>query len=422
MSSTLFRVLPVRWGDACLLSSARGIYLFDGGSLDGDLDRLLRERRVGKIRAVVCTAGTPGRLGGVIDLMDGGYPVSEFWLPEGVRGLLDAASRFDGGFPDWFLRCAWPVPVEASFPVPRTMRPVHGTGVLAGAAVMALLSAAACTGRLPERPRPMTPGGAFVAVAELLAGRALGRGGRVLGAMVLDVLDRGAGRELAEPDLAVLCARLLAREAEALPVAVNRVRRAVARTLAPLVAVGGLLARGGFRVRWFRPTGELEQRLVPRHPIRCLNGVPDPQPGAADEGVTAGALFQAARRLDSPEAGLVFNYGNAGCGALLCGASSLSFLGRRGVLPLTRPTVITAPHQGGLGGEGAYARIAQGDPSANVWVRTHCSHARKVAEPFRRQPSRYCLHNCRDRTVQEILLAFERGRWRRLSGGVCTCF
>ncbi|EGB15048.1 hypothetical protein DND132_1842 [Pseudodesulfovibrio mercurii] len=431
MDSTLFRVLPVDRGEACLLSTRRGAYLFDGGGLTGRLPRLLRERRVGRIRAAVCTSASPERLGGILDLMDADYPVGEYWLPEGLLDLAGAAGAFDGGFPDWLVRCGWPVPVEASFPVPDTLPPVGG-GDLSAGATMALLGAAACTGRLPVRPRPLTPESAFASVTEMLLAGTANRGGGELLSLCLDGLSRAA--DVDPGTRAVLCARLLACRAEGLAVSTHAAAREMAGVLALAVAVQGLLFRGGVRVRWFRQTGRLEERLVPRHPVMCLNGLPVPEgregvsdpvrPGrgeGAPARVSAPAVFQAVRRLGASASGLVFRYGDAECGALLCGESKLSFLGRRGTLALTRPTVVAAPQLGGLGGEEAYGRIRSVAPEADVWVRSHGSHARRVAEGFRHQAVRLCLRGCRDRTVQEILLAFRQGRWDRLSGGSCTC-
>ncbi|WP_207262693.1 hypothetical protein [Desulfovibrio sp. Huiquan2017] len=423
MDSTTFRVLPVERGEACLLSTRRGTYLFDGGGLNGGLPRLLRERRVGRIRAAVCTSASPGRLGGILDLMGSGYPVSEYWLPEGLRALATAVRGFDGGFPDWLVRCGWPVPVAASFPVPGTLPPV-GDGPLGGGAMLALLGAAACMGGLPDRPRPLTPKSTLASVAEMLLSRAAGPGGGGLLPLCLDGLGKAGGDDPGA--WAVLCGRLLARRAEGLAVSSHGVAREMAGTLALAVTAEGLLARDGGRVRWFRQTGRLEEHLVPRHPVMCLNGLPQPDEAGCAGGLSAGRLsassvFQAIRRLGASGAGLVFRYGDAECGALLCGNSKLSFLGRRGTLLLTRPSVVAAPQLGGLGGEEAYARIRSTDPVSDVWVRSHGSHARRVAEGFRRQAVRCCLRNCRDRTLQEILFAFVRGRWRRLSGGSCTC-
>ncbi|WP_338668487.1 hypothetical protein [Pseudodesulfovibrio methanolicus] len=418
MDSITFRMLPVDRGEACLLSTRRGAYLFDGGGLGGELPRLLKERRVRKLRAAVCTSASSARLWGILDLMDSGYPVAEYWLPEGLRALALAARRFDGGFPDWLVRCGRPVSVEASFPVPDTLPPVGPGQPLAAAAELALLGVAAGTGRLPPAPRPMTPSATFSAVAELLLTEFAGSGGD-LRSFCIEALARGAAGDVGAR--AVLCARLLARHAEGLAVVRHRVAREVAGTLALAVAAEGLRARGDVRVRWFRPTGRLEEHLVSRHPVMCLNGLSVPEAPGPSGRVSASVLFQAVRRLHAPAGGLVFRYGDADCGALVCGDSTLAFLGRRTVLPLTRPTVIAAPQQGGLGAEEVYTRVRSVDPAGDVWVRSHGSYARRVAEGFRRQAVRCCLRDCRDRTVQEILLAFDQGRWNRLSGGICTC-
>jgi hypothetical protein len=418
MGSTIFRVLPVDRGEACLLTTRRGVYLFDGGGFTGDLPRLLRERRVGKLRAAVCTSASVERLGGLLDLMDSGYPVGEYWLPEGLRDLAGAARGFDGGFPDWLVRCGWPVPVEAAFPVPDTLPSVERSQPLTAAAELALLGVAACTGGLPPAPRPMTPLATLSAVAELLLARTAKAGGGDLLPLCLDTLGRWAADDAAG---AVLCGRLLAHHAERLAVSRHRTAREVAGTLALAVAAEGLLARDGARVRWFRQTGRLEELLVPRHPVMCLNGQTASGGSAPAGRVSAAGLFQAVRRLNAPATGLVFRYGDADCGALICGNSALGFLGRRTVLPLTRPTVITAPQQGGLGGEQAYGRVGASALGGDVWVRSYVAFARRVADGFRRQPVRCCLCDCRNRTVQEVLLAFGRGRWRRLSGADCTC-
>ncbi|WFS62544.1 hypothetical protein LF599_18105 [Pseudodesulfovibrio thermohalotolerans] len=415
----MFRMLPAYSGDACLLTTRRGTYLFDGGILCGDLSRMLRERRVGKLRVAVCTSASPERLGGILDLMESGYPVGEYWLPDSLRVLAAAARDFDGGFPDWLVRCGWPVPVEASFPMPNTMPPVQEGHPLTACAELALLGTAACTGRLPVEPRPLAPAETFPAVSRMLLSSLAETGNGGLLQLCLDALGRDEKRNL--PASAVLCGRLLANRAEALPPSTHRVARQVGMTFALAVMAEGLLARGGIRVRWFRQTGRLEEHLVPRHPVMCLNGVEAADRGAEPRRMSAASLLQAARRISVPGAGLVFRYGDADCGVLVCGNSRLSFLGRRGVLPLARPTVITAPQLGSPGGEGAYGRVRSADPGADAWVRAKCFRSRRVAEGFMRQAVRYCLCNCRDRTLQEILLVFDRGRWRRLAGGVCTC-
>ncbi|WP_272700960.1 hypothetical protein [Desulfovibrio sp. Fe33] len=419
MDLTIFRMLPASSGDACLLTTRRGTYLFDGGTLRGDLSGMLRERRVGKLRVAVCTSASPERLGGILELMESGYPVGEYWLPDSLRALAEAARGFDGGFPDWFVRCGWSVPVEASFPMPNTMSPVQGGHPLSACAELALLGAAACTGRLPAEPRPLSPAETFPAVSRMLLSSREAAGNDGLVRMCLDALDRKGGQDLSA--CAVLCGRLLADRAEGLAPSTRRVARQAGMTLALAVMAEGLLARGDIRVRWFRQTGRLEEHLVARHPVMCLNGVEAREIRTEPLRVSASAMLQAARRISISGNGLVFRYGDADCGVLVCGSSRLSFLGRRGFLSLARPTVIAAPQQGDSGGEGAYGRIRSADPGADVWVRANGFRSRRVAEGFLRQPIRYCLRNCRNRTMQEILLVFDRGRWRHLAGGPCTC-
>ncbi|XXJ21352.1 hypothetical protein ACR42D_17805 [Desulfovibrio caledoniensis] len=417
MGSTTFRVLPVDRGEACLLTTRRGAYLFDGGGLGGDLPGLLRERRVGKLRAVVCTSASFDRLGGILDLMDSDYPVGEYWLPESLRALARAAHGFDGKIAHWLACCGWPAQADVSSPLPDTLPTVPAVRPLAPAAKMALLGAAACLGRQPETSGKATPSEVFAVVAELFLGRGAAGGGGEFLPLCLDDL----ARKKTTGSRAVLCGRLLDRYAEGMSVARQRMAREVAGSLAVSVAAEGLLARGGVRVRWFRQTGRQEGHLVSRHPFMCLNGLPvTGEPGPAGS-VSAAELFQAVRRLSAPGSGLAFRFGDVDCGVLLCGNSALAFLGRRRILSLNRPTVVTAPQQGGLGGEQAYGRVRSAAPERDVWVRSHASFGRRVAEGFRRQPVRLCLRDCRYRTVQEILLAFDHGRWKRISGAVCTC-
>jgi hypothetical protein len=343
--------------------------------------------------------------------------VGEYWLPEGLRVLARAAQGFDGSITDWLACCGWPVRTDVSSPSSDTLPIVPAVRPLAPAAKMALLGAAACLGRPPETSGKATPSGVFAAVGELLFGRGAARGGGEFLPLCLDAL----ARKTATGSRAVLCGRLLDRHAEGMSVARHRMAREVAGSLAVAVAAEGLLVRSGGRVRWFRQTGRLEGHLVSRHPVMCLNGLPVPgEPGPAGS-VSAVELFQAVRRLSSPGSGLAFRFGDADCGALVCGNSALAFLGRRHVLALNRPTVVAAPQQGGLGAEQAYGRVRSAAPERDVWVRSHAAFARRVAEGFRHQQVRCCLRDCRYRTVQEILLAFERGRWKRLSGAVCTC-
>lgn len=414
MGSTVFRALPVRRGDAFLLRTDRGTYLFDGGDLGGGLPAMLRERLAGKLRAVVCTSASPERLGGVLDLMEAGYPVGEYWLPETVLDLLVVARGFDGGDSDWLARCG--LPVSAGSVAPSSPLPFAAWNhSLSGGATLALLCAAACRGELPPAPCPPTTGGAYLAVMAQLLDSPAGRDS--LGDLLLSAL---AGRADDPAGLAVLCGRMLAAESDTLPVAGRDPRRDVARGLALAVLFEGVSA-GGASIRFFRQTNRLEEHFMPLHPLMCLNGVPAPEGARKTLPASAGTVFRAARALAAPGDGLVFRYGSGRCGALFCSDSSMTFLGRSNVLPVDRPTVISAPQLGGVGRDEAYARIVSDNPGKDVWVRSHVSFARKVSEAFRRLPVKYCLRNCADRTVQEVFLAFSGRRWEKRSGADCDC-
>ncbi len=98
---TQFRVLPVRDGDAYLLKSRRGSYLVDGGGLGCGLPELLRERKVRKLRAAICSSARPEKLGGILELIGSGQAVSEFWFPDRVGALPEQARRFNGDLIEW---------------------------------------------------------------------------------------------------------------------------------------------------------------------------------------------------------------------------------------------------------------------------------------------------------------------------------
>ncbi len=89
---TQFRVLPVRDGDAYLLKSRRGSYLVDGGGLGCGLPELLRERKVRKLRAAICSSARPEKLGGILELIGSGQAVSEFLVSGSGGGLAGTGS------------------------------------------------------------------------------------------------------------------------------------------------------------------------------------------------------------------------------------------------------------------------------------------------------------------------------------------
>ena len=409
----------MRQGDAYLLKSGRGSYLVDGGDLSGFLPEMLRERRVGKLRAAVCTSACPERLGGLLDLMDSGYPVGEYWLPGPLAALIDSGRRFCGDWPGWFRVCGWPAPKH---PLPRLRASARSSAdrSLARTAGLVWLCLAAATGDLPSLDRECAPAEALGTALDLLCDRAARGWPRLLSPLVQTALARLQGGG-GQADLGLLCGRLLLHEAEGLPVKSDTGCREVARTLALAVMAESLRERDGLRWRLFDLSGKLEDRLVPRHPFRCLNGLEVGGRRRRSGPLGAMEVFEVAAALSGPDRGLVFRYGDAQCGVLFCGNTRLSFLDRDARLSLRRPTVVAAPQRGEVEAEEAYGRIASRTPGNHVWVRGHLSFARKVSDGFRERPVRYCLHDCAQRTVQEILLAFSCGRWRLLAGAPCRC-
>lgn len=391
----------------------------DGGHMSGFLPEMLRERKVGKLRAAVCTSACPQRLGGLIDLMASGYPVAEYWLPEHLAALIDVGRRFSGDWVGWFRVCGWPVPNVNLPALAPDWRGVPDR-FLVKAAPLSWLALVACTGELPPRRhdgyRSMEAVGAAL---DVLCNRAARRWPGSLSPLVQDALTRlmsGGG----PAEVVLLCGRLLFHEAEAMPVKSDTGCRDVALGLSMALMAEALRERERLRWRLFARSGKREDYLVPRHPFRCVNGretgLLRRQHGPAGPMI----VFDTAATLTGPDRGLVYRYGDAHCGALFCGNTRLSFLGQN-ALNLSRPTVVAAPQRGEVEVDEAYGRIVSSNPSADVWVRSHFSFARKVSTGFREQTQRYCLHGCVHRAVQEILLAFSQGRWRPLAGNRCRC-
>lgn len=405
---TQFRGLPVKRGDAFLLQSRRGTYLLDGGEPSGELPQMLRDRRVGRLRAAVCTFPSPERLGGILDLLADGYPMRECWLPARLGVLSTMAGVFNGDWEGW--ASLFRVPLPAGFHPPEPAEPAPE----ARAAVLLGLAAAGCPGG-PVPARPAASGAEAYAEALLdglaprIESRAGGRGPdrRRLARRLL----RAGGFT----DLALVCGSLLLDLAA--PKAMNDPRARVVRNLT-LAGMAAALVGSGVRVRHFRRTGEEGHHLIPRHPLACLNGeeaVPERHTAA---GIRPKHLYREGAGLTSGGRGLVFQYGDAECTALFCGESPLLFAGEGGIA-LGKPSVITAPGHGNASLEAAYGRIRSNDPDRDVWVRSHYSHARKVAEGFLRQPNRLCMSDPDLRATQEVVLQFDQGRWQRLAGGGC---
>ena len=418
---TLFRMLPVRCGDAYLLKSRRGSYLIDGGSQGGYLPDMLHERSVGKLRAAVCSFPCNERLGGILDLMEADYRVSEYWLPEWVDCMPALARRFNRDWRGWLDQCGWPMPFEVSAPV-WSSAPVAWSGDwIESAAGLVALGVAAATGQVPSgQSGPSQIFKDSVAIlTKGVVGEMAARTGGVGGA--LRILGRSVWEVSGVEGMALLCGHLLHHLAGNTPNSSSKRGRSAAGGLALAVMALALTSRLGQGIRFFRQTGRFEEYLVPRHPLRVVNGVQVPSCPPVEEFVTPEALFAAACHPYAQGKGLVLQYGEAECGALLCGDTTLSFLKRSHSLPLNRPTVIAAPRQGSASSQRVYDCIHSEDPASNIWLRSHVSYSRKVADAFKEQPNKLCLNNCAYRTVQEVLLSFTDGKWKRLAGTPCLC-
>ena len=410
MSDTEFRVLPVRSGDAYLLKSPRGSYLVDGGGFGWTLPELLRERGARKIRSAICTRATPSAMGGLLESMRQGLGVGEYWLPEGLAILPELALRFNGDLAGWLEHLG----VERTEPAPpRTVWPLfaleRSRNMLGAAGLLALAVAAGrgtWNGVLPEDSSPV-PGRFFLHLTTRLMADAQQASAEP--PLLMDMTGPLLAG-MSEEDLCLLCGRLLLERFGHGPDE-PRAPSGTVRVLALAAMTAALCDRGGFKLRYFRPVDRLANNLVPRHPIMCLNGVEaTPLPGLGHTVRPETILHQAAE-LAVPGRGLVFRYGDAGCGALFLSNSRLGFLSAGEVLRLDRPTVVTAPSRGSCRQSQAYERIVSDKPGSDVWVRAHLPRSRKVAEEFCRIPNARCLHNCRTDTVREILLRFQEGAW-----------
>ena len=116
---SIFRLPLVRMGKACPQTCRRGVYLFGGGTLDGNLIQIALGTEGERLRAAVCTAATVDRLGGIINR-------------HGRRLSCGRALAPPIGFPHWPGRSA----VNGD---PAKWRALCGKASLAAAADMAPL-------------------------------------------------------------------------------------------------------------------------------------------------------------------------------------------------------------------------------------------------------------------------------------------
>lgn len=370
---------------------------------------MLRERRVSKLRAMVCTFPSPERLGGVLDLLAAGYPVKECWLPNRLGVLGKMACRFNGDWPGWLSLMDAAAPLN--LPAPGQL----GSGRHVPAAMLIGLAATGCPGGPPIIPsRLKTPDDFVTAILEDLARRPTAR---------LRPHDANGGmRALFGSNdfraLALTCCDLILKLAGTVPAGDVRCQAARGLTFAALTSI---LTEGGPRTRFFRRTKNMQQHLIAQHPLMCLNGKEIQHVAEALHKATPVQIFREACKMFSNGRGLAFQYGDGACGVLFCGDSRLSFVETGTGIPIRKPTVITAPGQGGVASEAAYGRIDSDNPQRDIWVRTHYSYSRKVSDTFKQLPNKLCLNNCKHRSVQEVALEFDGRLWRRLAGNPCIC-
>jgi len=410
VTDTEFRVLPIRKGDAYLLRSPRGCYLVDGGGFGCGLPDLLQERGERKLRAAICTRVSPSAMGGLLETMRSGISVAEYWLPEGLAVLPELGLRFNGDLSGW-LDLAGP---ERQEPLPpHTVWPLfaleRSRSMLGAAGLLALAMAmgqGTWRGILPEGS-DRSPGRFFLhLISRLLADTPEPAEGPPLLTAMAGTLLTG----MSVPDLCLLCGRLTLNRYDRVPDE-PRAGVAVIRTLALAAMTAALTDRAGFKLRHFRPVERPANQLVPRHPLMCLNGLEaHPLPGLGHT-VRPETILHLASELSGTGRGLVFRYGEAGCGALFLSDSRLRFLPAGELLRLDRPTVVTAPGRGSCRVEQAYGRIISDKPGADIWVRGHLPRGRKISDEFRRMPNTHCLHDCRTNTLREILLRFRDNAW-----------
>jgi hypothetical protein len=438
---TQFRVLPVRCGDAYSLQGSRGSYLVDGGVQGGALPEMLGDRRMKKLRAAMCSSVCPERLGGLLDLMDAGWPVTEYWLPDALEVLPELARRFNCDWNGWLVMLGLPESGDgvdndgcrgdvALLPDDKSRCRLEGAALLIG------LGTVACLGRSPYNNlsrRAIFCGNSVdpsLGVTRFL-GKTLGilsdragARGRSQTPVVERVLRRAGWRLLSGgslEDMALACCDFLHAESELMTGGKGNGLRTVIDGLILAARAATMMAKSTSRFRFFRQTGKREDHFVSRHPFKCHNGQEGsllPQLASVS---SPEMILKELERMGGRNEGLVFQYGDARCGALFCGDTKMNFLGKGHSVLLDCPTVVTAPGQGNSSFDSAYARIVSRDSSRDIWVRSHFSYARKVSDCFKEKEEKFCLNNCFHYAVHEIVLSYSDGRWNRETNGSCFC-
>ena len=390
---TQFRVLPVRRGDAYLLMSARGDYLVDGGAPGCGLPEMLEDRKVRKLRAAICSGTSPERLGGIIDLLQSKRKITELWLPDTLEIAAETARRFDGDWHEWVRLASNGTPSTEE--LPSRPWPIFGQMPsdeqkrrLNGAIALLALGFTLCTGEAlrcdssHERTESRIVLETMVAT---LAQRASTRSGAVSSVLpTINLLGWQLLNAGTTEDLAVLCGQLMQAEVRHIPGPNHRGARASVHGLALVAQIVALAAKTCAKIRFFRHTNMVEEALVPRHPLRCVNGIEVSPLENSSIDSSASGLYQQTKKIISNNKSLVFQYGDRECSVLFCSDTRLHFLNMNEIIHLDRPTIITAPRQGNPSAERTYAHIESASPKRDIWVRTHQSSAHKIAKSFKK--------------------------------------
>jgi hypothetical protein len=400
--------------------------LFDGG-IDGcDLPAMLTERKIRKLRVVACTNPCRERIGGILDLLETGYPITEYWFPQDIRDLCDAAGRFNR---DWH---AWQQAVtDKNQLTPSPSSPIYNDykpgcfNWLESAAMLMELALSACDKNSSGLKSFLANTGTearFSALLNTLTTRAAERWSEtppsqaLMTAIARQYIGGGDVQALAR-----LCGRLLLEEADLLPGGEERGTKALVTTLSLTSMTAALLAGTTAKIRFLKTSCTQADHLIANHPVKCLNGVPSAPMNDEKQTTTPEHILMVATRFSGHRRSLVYQYGNANGSALICGDSKFTFMGRGRRFTLNCPTVVLAPRQGGPSAECAYPHIHSLKPQKDIWVRSHYSYARKISNYFKMKKGKVCLCNCRDYTLQEIMLRHNGTTWDRLAGGTCVC-
>ena len=102
----------------------------------------------------MCSSTSPERLGGIIEIMEAGLPVAEYWFPERIEIVPEMARRFNGDWKGWLKLLGLPThnngnDLEGWYGNAKPTPPDDPLRRLEGAAILIGLAVTACLGRSP---------------------------------------------------------------------------------------------------------------------------------------------------------------------------------------------------------------------------------------------------------------------------------